>query len=102
MGECEELDHSEIEASIASAADCWCNIAITLTDPRVQVTKRRKLVRTPVGVAIGFNKARTLAAVYSEAVCGSLCGHGKLRFLKLGPNGWIELTPPFPACDWIS
>jgi hypothetical protein len=52
--------------------------------------------------AIGYSKARNLAAVYLEAVCGSLCGAGKLRFMQLGPQGWKEVTPPFGVCDWIS
>lgn len=52
--------------------------------------------------AIGFNKTRTLAVVYSEGGCGALCGSGRFRFLKLGVTGWNEVKPPVETCNWIS
>jgi hypothetical protein len=52
--------------------------------------------------AIGFDKTRTLAAVYEEGICGTLCGSGRIRFIKRGPDGWNEVKPPFETCEWIS
>jgi hypothetical protein len=38
-----------------------------------------------------FNKARTLGAVYSWALCGSLCGYGSWRvFVKSTKGEWEE------------
>jgi hypothetical protein len=52
--------------------------------------------------AVGFNRTRTLAAVYSAVVSCSECGHGSVQFLKRGSNGWEKVASPFPFCYWIS
>ena len=50
--------------------------------------------------AIGFDKKRTLAAVYMEGICGVLCGSGEVLFLKRGLDGWSLVKPPFRTCRW--
>ncbi len=52
--------------------------------------------------AIGFNKARTVAIVYSEVRCGGKCGAGGIKYFRHTPRGWQRVNPNFPSCDWIS
>ena len=51
--------------------------------------------------AIGFNKAHTVAIVYSEVRCGGKCGAGGFKYFR-HTKGWRRVNPNFPNCDWIS
>jgi hypothetical protein len=39
--------------------------------------------------AVGFNRARTVAVVYQNVVCGYLCGDLTVRVLRKYPDGWL-------------
>jgi hypothetical protein len=51
--------------------------------------------------AVGFNKDRSAAVVYSAATSCAFCASGGLHFMKKGPKGWVELKDA-PTCRWIS
>jgi hypothetical protein len=52
--------------------------------------------------AVGFNKAHTVAIVYSEVRCGGKCGAGGFKYFRHTPRGWRRVNANFPNCDWIS
>jgi hypothetical protein len=39
--------------------------------------------------AVGFSRDRTVAVVYQNVVCGSLCGGAEVRVVRRHPGGWI-------------
>lgn len=38
---------------------------------------------------VGFSRDRTVAVVYANTVCGSLCGDGAVRVVRKHPRGWV-------------
>ena len=50
--------------------------------------------------AVGFNKDKTRAIVYSGASCGSLCGSWSFHLLEKMDSGWKEV--PGVSCHTVS
>lgn len=52
--------------------------------------------------AVGFDRSRTKAMLYSDYACGSLCGGGDYKlFTKLGGR-WRSTIVNADLCDWVS
>jgi hypothetical protein len=52
--------------------------------------------------AVGFDRSRTKALLYSAYSCGSLCGEGSYKlFTKFGGR-WRSTIVNADVCDWIS
>lgn len=39
--------------------------------------------------AVGFSRDGSVAAIYEEQVCGSLCGGASVTILRRHPAGWL-------------
>jgi|SRR5579862_1146615 len=50
--------------------------------------------------APGFNKDHTRALIWMNAVCGGLCGGGKVAVYRKGNEGWRRDDDPFARCAW--
>jgi hypothetical protein len=48
--------------------------------------------------AVGFDKAHTVAVVYSQGQCGAHCGAGGLQYFRRTPKGWRRIKTSYPGC----
>jgi len=51
--------------------------------------------------AVGFDKTRTYAIAYVQAICGAECAGGGYHLLTRDKHGWKEIKNS-PVCEWMS